>query len=898
MRGAALYRKVGTLSCAALFLLLLGSGRPFSQADDIAAIRTTVQDLVLQEQYGEAERQAKRWLELAERSGEQSLAVADALEYFIRIYAGLKRYDDAEAVWRRCLELRVKAVGPKHALVSKTIDIMAGIYIDQGRTADAQALWRDGLNAFQRRPAVAAIERLPNPPDPTVKQVPGLIAQGRLAEAEQVLRRNGDDAGLATFFLDRRRLAEAVTVHRHLFDSAPTGERGLNIAVLYRQRGLFTYEQEFLQKAISAQERTVGSEHPELIGSLSALAASFGNTNETEKAYATLKRVVAIASKIRSKQTFTASASTAAQSRQPYLNFLRVASRLAREHPERINRLATETFEAGQLASETVLNYTLAQMGLRLSQATEHLAQLVRSRQDLEREWQRLDKLLLAAVTTGGAGGGSASEDALRSQIAAIERELATTDDQLRRNFPQYFEFTMPVPLPVSDVQLLLRNGEALIQFVLIGSQGYVWVVTKLETRWVTISQTPAEIESIVAVLRCGLDYPGAWKSSRCAQWLGRAYTEADQAVPRPLPFDLNRAHQLYQALFGQVEGMIAGKSLLVVPSGPLSTLPLHVLVTERPTQGMPNDWAGYSRAAWLARAYAVTVLPSVSSLKAFRAYPDRESAPNPYIAFANPVLAGSSGTANAAWDKRSCRPQAPVLWTASSDTVVGSPVARYFRGELANVAAVRSMPPLAETADEVCTIARTLNVSPKDVYLADRATERTVKALNGSNMLRNYRVIHFATHGLLASETEMISGGPAEPALVLTPPSIASVEDDGLLTASEISQLKLNADWVIMSACNTAAGDKESDEALSGLARAFFYAGARSLLVSHWYVNSTAAVLLITHVFAELRADASVSHAEALRRAMLELIDDDTAPGAHPAYWAPFVVVGEGRTP
>ena len=112
--------------------------------------------------------------------------------------------------------------------------------------------------------------------------------------------------------------------------------------------------------------------------------------------------------------------------------------------------------------------------------------------------------------------------------------------------------------------------------------------------------------------------------------------------------------------------------------------------------------------------------------------------------------------------------------------------------------------------------------------------TEKRLK----STPLDGYRIVHFATHGLLAGETAQLANANAEPALVLSPPVVASEEDDGLLTASEISALKLNADWVVMSACNTAGGGKPGAEALSGLARAFFYAGARALLVSHWPVR------------------------------------------------------------
>ena len=145
---------------------------------------------------------------------------------------------------------------------------------------------------------------------------------------------------------------------------------------------------------------------------------------------------------------------------------------------------------------------------------------------------------------------------------------------------------------------------------------------------------------------------------------------------------------------------------------------------------------------------------------------------------------------------------------------------------------------------------------------------------------------------------TVLIAGeikGVGEPALALSIPDKATEMDDGLLTASEVAQLKLNAEWVVLSACNTAAGQKPGAEAFSGLARAFFYSGTRALLVSHWPVISEAAVKLTTGAFSALKTDPAIGRAEALRRSMLGLIDRGTPQERHPAYWAPFVVVGEG---
>jgi CHAT domain-containing protein len=147
---------------------------------------------------------------------------------------------------------------------------------------------------------------------------------------------------------------------------------------------------------------------------------------------------------------------------------------------------------------------------------------------------------------------------------------------------------------------------------------------------------------------------------------------------------------------------------------------------------------------------------------------------------------------------------------------------------------------------------------------------------------------VAFATHGLISGEFP----GLAQPSLVLTPPETPSEIDDGLLTASEITGLKLNADWVILSACNTASANGEPGaEGFSGLAKAFFYAGTKALLVSHWAVDSKNTVALTSRLFAETKGGAAP--AEALRRAMISLADNPRT--AHPAFWAPFVVVGEG---
>jgi formylglycine-generating enzyme required for sulfatase activity len=214
-------------------------------------------------------------------------------------------------------------------------------------------------------------------------------------------------------------------------------------------------------------------------------------------------------------------------------------------------------------------------------------------------------------------------------------------------------------------------------------------------------------------------------------------------------------------------------------------------------------------------------------------------------------------------------------------------------RSGLADAGEIRSQVPLPETADELCAVARDLGASDKDVWLGNRATEAEIKRLSEAGELSKYRIVHFATHGALAGQV----GVSSEPGLILTPPATATERDDGYLSASEIAQLKLDADWVILSACNTAAGNAEGAAPLSGLARAFFYAGARALLVSHWAVASGPTVKLITGAVGRMSSDKRIGRAEAMRQSMLALIDKGENYETHPAFWAPFVVVGEGAT-
>ncbi len=423
-----------------------------------------------------------------------------------------------------------------------------------------------------------------------------------------------------------------------------------------------------------------------------------------------------------------------------------------------------------------------------------------------------------------------------------------------------------------------------------------VFAVTKNEARWLSIPQDRAALWERVTALRCGLDSSN-WRAGQESRDVCNTLLKTEVAGTELPPFDAAIAHTLYRDLFGGIEDLIKDKTLLIVPSGPLTQLPFQVLVTQAPDKALPR-FDAYKQAAWLGQRQAITILPSVGAVAALRAAKSSE-ATAPFTGFGNPLLTGEDGNDKRAWAKQDCGKAARPKQSRVA-SLIGA-LTSLFRGGAVNVESLRRQAPLPETADELCAVASGLGVPAADldktVHLGERATVTQVKRLSANGELARARVVQFATHGLLAGETATFAREKAEPALLMTPPAADKAKDDdnGLLSASEVAQLKLDADWVIMSACNTAGGAGENAEALSGLARAFFYAGARSLLISHWYVNSGAAVAITTGAVNAMKDDPKAGRAEALRRSLAALIAKGNG-WDHPSIWAPFVLVGNGE--
>ncbi|MGO9461199.1 MAG: tetratricopeptide repeat protein [Rhodomicrobium sp.] len=873
-----------------------------------------------QGQYPQAEAYYRRSLQIREKAlGPNHLDIAESVGGLAVLYSAQSRYAEAEQYYKRALTLLEKAYGPYHYRVGSTLLGLSAAYQYEGRYAEAEQPAKQATAVYKK----AFGEKYPLYADALKNLAEVYRALGRFKEAEPLYRQSiavyegnqrhdlvldvaQDLEGLSSVYLSEGRLDEAIS-------SAQRAEEnyakifGANNRLLYQfalidaAQGHFAEARQKIESILSGFQ-SAGADHANWIKGFTDLAAIYFAQRDWPKAAASLQKGADVAIRRLRRGSRSVGQRLTVQPQQDFeaanaihMRLLKAMSRLPTEGGLEAKTRASDTFTLAQWATDFTLATTLAEMAVRNVSGDGSLARSVRERQDLFTEWQSKDKSLAAARSNPPSARNAAAEQQLLDRLSRIDARIAELDAEIGRGFPDYSALAFPAPLSIVQVQAELRDDEALMLFVATPEwkqtpeETFVWVVTKTDMRWVRSDLGKAALTREVQALRCGLD-DAAWDGPRCNELTGETYTEADRNASKLPPFDHARAYRLYQALFGQVKDLIKGKSLLIVPSGTLTQLPFQVLVTAAPQMRQSKT------AAWLIREHAFTVLPAVSSLKALRRVARPSAATKPMIGFGNPLLDGDpkdlreQKAAQRARDFKTCAEAAPQRVASNEESHRGvAPLVT--RGGLASVSQIRYQVPLPETAQELCAVARDVGADPGEMRLGARATEREVKHLSETGQLAQYRIVHFATHGALAGQLT----GTSEPGLILTPPDVPSEGDDGYLTASEIAALKLDADWVILSACNTAAGGATGAEALSGLARAFIYAQARALLVSHWAVKSGATVKLVTGAIRRLASDKTIGRAEAMRQSMLALIETGTEREAHPAYWAPFVVVGEG---
>jgi CHAT domain-containing protein len=747
--------------------------------------------------------------------------VATVLNSFGILYDKQGRYAEAEPLYKRALAIREKALGPDHPdhfLVAMSLANLAVLYGNQRRYAEAEPL---------NKRALAIFEKTLGPDYPAVAGSLNNLAadydnQGHYAEAEPLYKR-----ALAIW--------EKALGPDH--PNVNVAQLLNNLAVLYGNQGRYAEAEPLYKQSLAIYEKALGPDHSLVATSLNNLAVFYQNQARYADALPFVRRTISGGFALKS---------TALPVLIRCLSFFAPWWPVTGQIP--CNRDFDDSLNVIQRASQTSTAAALNMLNVRFSAGNDRLAQLVRKDQDLASEAERLDKAIVEAVSKEPSKRDNIAEQRIRDRLDETSKERNDLQQVFVRDFPNYAALSKPEPLTGKEIQSLLDNDEALI-VIDLDEKSCVWVVTKDRAEWKEIQVPAAQASKTVETLRAALNpHPDSPK----------------------VAFDRGLAYQLYRQVLGPIEEIISQKTRLsFVLGGALTSLPPQVLLMSDP------DGKDFASLDWLVRKYAITILPSVASLKVLRGGKAVIVAAKPMIGFGDPIFDRTAQT--------NTKQQAAAL---------NRSLTTFYRGVTADTQALaKDLDPLPETAGELRAIAETLKASPEDIRLGDAASVTAVKR----EPLDNYRVVYFATHALVAGQVEQFAKVKAEPSLVLSLPDKPSEDDDGLLRASEVATLKLNADFVVLSACNTAAGDKPGAEALSGLARAFFCAGAKSLIVSHWSVESLSAVELMTGLFDALKVNPYLSHAEALRASMLRMI----AKGpywAQPKEWAPFVVVGEPR--
>jgi CHAT domain-containing protein len=818
-------------------------------------------------QYGEAEA-AYRAAELRKRASMKAILEADdppsesvlllAIDGTVLSQARMKakqgRLEEAEVDARRALLSRLKDSGKYNATTPRYVVGLASILVEQGRYAEAEQLAR------------VAIE---------INQTFGVAEDS--TSTVQLLSQLGN-------ILTMERKREAVEIYGRIDKAIANWDaRPRQIYELNPSRILALYNSGQVDAGIAAAERLVsnltarvGESHFDTASAHGWLAIGLLRARRDADAIREFKLAIpGMMAAARENADDDSSLKTARRQRlqtvvEAYLVMLAQARDPAADVGE-------ETFGLADAVRGQAVQQALAASSARAAARDPALAELVRKEQDLSKQLNAQLGTLTNALSLSSEERDEKAIQAINASIAGLKADRQKARLEINGRFPAYAELVSPKPPTVAELRATLADDEAMLSFYFGQNGSFVWAVPKNgPVAFAAIAAKSGEIESKIRRLREALEPQAAMISD----------------IP---PFDLKLGYELYQLLLKPVEsGWKPAKNLIVVTNGALGLLPLSLLPTAPAEAKVDDDplFSSYRDVPWLARTHAVATIPSAAALRTLRQLPPGRPDREEIIGFGDPYFSKDQ--------QAEAEQPAPTTEVADAGGNVtrGVPLKRRNSPKLDGVdsAELALLPRLPDTAEELKSIALALQADPSKVlYLGKNASESTVKSMN----LSGFKVLAFATHGLVPGELN----GLTQPALALSSPSVTGENADGLLTMEEILGLKLDADWVVLSACNTGAGAGAGAEAASGLGRAFFYAGTRALLVTNWSVHSQSARQLVTDLFKRQAENTKLGRSEALRQAMMALVDGPgylNADGktefsyAHPLFWAPYTIIGD----
>ncbi len=842
-----------SLRAAALALALLLPWAACAQDAHLAAMQNVLK-LVSAKEYAQAEAAARQWVaDSVSRRGENHEHTSDALQQLAFVLEVQNRGADAEPLRRRVLAIQEKLLGADHLNAAGAATFLAMNLQRQGRKDEAQALFARAQAAREKALGKTAPEALAN--------ITGveLQVQGRHSEAEALYRkqlaRMASSLGAGHADLAFPMLSIAATLLAQ--DKVDDADRLMTeaLALIGRTGRLGALKVQALGLARAQAKRGNAARALALYGAalegIDRFFADSAGWDEDER-------------------------QRAAEQVAPVLNeVIEYLLRLHQADPKAgHDRAIVAVASRGQsrIFSELMrrADVTRYSRDPKFAPAKARRDALLRQSTELARQRQAL-------AMSGGDGA------ALARRADAVDRDLAAAEDALWKGYPRYMELAQPRPVGADDVQQkLLRPGEALLLFALLPERALVFAFTRDRHAMHVAPLKRVELAQRVEAVRRPMEQVGA----------GAPLATLRRVDPAVL-------HALHRDLVAPVEGVLRGaQRVVVVAEGALNTLPLEMLVArydpadraaleaERAVQEKDRARSllgEYAKLAWLGGSFRFTYAPSLAAIASQRS---GAAAPRAWelqlVSFADPVFGPEQGGAGGA--------------SAATRSALGA-IAKARGGAPA-------IPRLKETAEEAKEIAEALG-GRSAIYLRADAQERTVK----SAALGRARYVHFATHGFLGGEFVEVQeargatrggGVSPQPALALT--MVGDLKgEDGLLTMKEvIEDMELGAELVALSACNTAGENAAAlaGEGFAGMTRAFMYAGARGLWVSHWSVESASARALVVGAFRELKAGKPAVEALVASRQKLAATEASfggtRASLAHPFFWAPFVHVGD----
>jgi CHAT domain-containing protein len=477
-----------------------------------------------------------------------------------------------------------------------------------------------------------------------------------------------------------------------------------------------------------------------------------------------------------------------------------------------------------------------------------------------------------------------------------LQKEITILYDQINEKIPSYFKLTKIQTTDINDIQRLLKKDQILLDYYFFKNDLKVILISKDYFKIVSNNSNSKIINEINEDIR-------------------------ETLIPENniiKPFAVNKSYQLNEQTFLFFNKIIKDyKNIIVIPDGPLNSMPLHALAYAK-----NNDCLDCRNVKFNLDHHTFNYYPSVESFSNIDIVNEefKKISLNTSNKMINNISEETIDVIKQPTllkqfkklkgkvlkkDKSKISKSKSIVNTENFYLGIGDPDlyskiqvkkidpskkitmlrSLFDKDQISSKSIKEIYGPVDGSAEEINQVAEYLSPLKSKILLRENAKESNLKELD----LSSYKIIHFATHGEVSGAITGIN----EPFLVLSPPNKSSTED-GLLTMSEIMLLDTNANLIVLSACNTASGDEAGSEGFSGLTKSFFMSGSKSILVSNWYVETYSAKELVINLFKNLKDNTNFSISDGLNLTMSKLKNEKEQ--SHPLFWAPFVVVGKNQ--